>query len=319
MNKKATVALLLAAGLVMSSQSAFAVVDGPKAQKPDENVITVVDESGQQPELIYAPDIAYIMIESPELAHLDGHWSQEALQHLVKSGVLNRNEAQAFNPKAEISKEDFQIWTDRILGKKDGAKQPAEVLTRVDAAVWLADLLPALNTGINGGNLKHPFSDTSDISAKQKSAIDYLYKLGIMVGNGNGKFAPKAKLTKGEAAVLVDKVLSRANQFAKPAQYDLVTGTVPETVQTIINENKTEAGVYTVEENGVRYVVISCGTVPNPGYGISLESVTESDGALFVRSGITAPQAGHAHPEVIAYPVLVLKTKPSNKPVFLLD
>lgn len=319
MKKKSALALLVAAGLVMTSQSAFAVVGGPKAQQPDQMVITVVDENGEQPELIYAPDIAYIMIESPELAHLDGHWSKDALQHLVKAGVLTKGEAQAFNPDAEISKEDFQIWTNRILGKKDGAQEQSDVLTRLDAAVWLADLLPALNTGINGGNLKHPFADTADISSKQKSAIDYLYKLGIMVGNGNGKFSPKAKLTKGEAAVLVDKVLSRANQFAKPAQYDLASGILPETVHTLIEENKTEAGVYTVEENGVRYVVISCGTLPNPGYSIELESVTETDGALFVKSGVKAPEAGHTHPQVITHPVVVLKTKASNKPVFLID
>ncbi|ASS75270.1 hypothetical protein CIG75_09915 [Tumebacillus algifaecis] len=318
MKSPKAISMLVAAGLLMTSTSAFAVVDGPKVQGPDQVAITIY-QPNIDPVVTYDPDLHRIMIGAPEVPAVSGHWSKFALDHLLNAGVLTRNEADVFEPNKEITKDDFQIWTNRILGKKDGAPEPASAMTRLDAAVWLADLLPALNTGINGANLLYPFNDTQGISEQQKSAVHYLYKLGIMVGDGQGKFSPKSKLSKGEAAVLLDKVLERASSVAKPAAYEVVTGLYPETVNTVVKENKTEPGVYTVVEDGVRYLVIAGGEAPNPGYSVELTSLGESDGAFFVNANVKAPEKGNAHPEVISYPVLVVKTAESKKPVFMMN
>lgn len=318
---KHSIAWLLAAGLVLSSQSAWAMVGAPKVKSSDQMVITVFDPDGKTPggSMINDPDLHTIQIKAPQLQDLDGHWSQHSLQQLLKAGVLTRGELGVFKPNEQIKKNEFVSWVGRLLGKKETALETSEGVTRLEAAVWLADLLPAMNTGINGANLKYPFTDTAGISQEEQSSIHYLYQLGIMIGDGQGRFSPQSKLTRAEAAVLLDKVLSRANQLAKPAKYDVLKGTLPETVHTLVQENKSEAGVYTVVEDGVRYIVVAGGSMPNPGYSIEVTSLSESDGAVFVGTKVNAPTPGSINPEMIAYPVLVLKTAASTKPVFLLN
>jgi hypothetical protein len=324
---KKAAALLLAAGcLLMTSQSAFAVVGGPKAKSPDEMVITVVQEGEENggstggPKVV-DPNLHFIQIGSSDLAHLEGHWSKGSLAHLLKAGVMTKGETANFDPGVPIGKVEFRSWISRILGNKssDDSAEPAEKVTRLDAAVWLAKLLPALNTGINGENLQYPFTDTDGITKEQKEAIHYLYKLGIMIGDGQGRFLPNASLTNGEAVVLLDKVLSRAMQMTVPAKYEIVTGTLPESVHTLVEENKSQPGVYSVVDGGVRYLVIAGGEVPNGGYKINLNHVRETDGALMISADLQAPADGTPVSTVVSYPVLVLKMNKSNKPVFLLD
>jgi len=247
--------------------------------------------------------------------HVEGHFAAAASKHLVMMNMVEEEAMASLN--AEINRKEMKGLLEKVVGKSvTDSNGSAEKVTRVEVAQWIAASLPPMNTGINGHNLAYPYNDTANVTAEQKAALHELYKLGIMVGDGKGKFLPNGTLTRGEAAVLLDNVLSRSMTGAQAVAFEKLAEELPETVYTVMNENKFAAGVSSVDEGGFKYIIVSAGEQPNGGYSINVGEVLETDAGIFVDATVQGPEPGSMHAQVITYPVQVIKVKSSKKAVY---
>lgn len=299
--KKVT-ALCLVAGLVLMAAPQVHAADDTK----------IIATHGEKVNLHAHAPLAYTDIE--------GHFAKDSIVRLSDMGMLKTKGEKAFNPNAKIDRSEFKQWLKTAVGKDVVDAQAANDVTRLQAAKWLADSLPAINTGIVGpNNLPYPYTDTPNITADEKEALVKLYQSGIMLGDGYGHFNPDATLTRGESAVLLSKAQQYSMQAATKVSFELQSGQLPETVNTVADENRTEPGLYTVVEGDTRYLIVNAGQVPTTGYSVSITKVTETDAGIFVEADLNKPDPGMMQGQVIMYPNAVLKIKDLQKPVYLYE
>jgi hypothetical protein len=96
-----------------------------------------------------------------------------------------------------------------VIGGYDGRFNPDMPITRQDAACVIFRLLSLSATAL--GNAGEEFSDSADISSYAKEAVGVLRGNGVVNGNEN-MFYPLAKITRGEAAVIVANTLGIMNR-----------------------------------------------------------------------------------------------------------
>lgn len=115
---------------------------------------------------------------------------------------------QAAGEDAPMTRSVFKSQVETLLqGQIQEHQAMPETMTRKEAAVWIADLLPPMNRGIAGGIEKfYPFTDTPNITSDERESIHLLYDVGIMVGDGSGHFKPNQWLTTWEANAILTRV-----------------------------------------------------------------------------------------------------------------
>lgn len=96
-----------------------------------------------------------------------------------------------------------------VIGGYDGRFNPDMPITRQDAACVIFRLLSLSEIVL--GNAGEDFSDSADISSYAKEAVGVLRGNGVVNGNEN-MFYPLAKITRGEAAVIVANTLGIMNR-----------------------------------------------------------------------------------------------------------
>lgn len=149
---------------------------------------------------------------------IDGHYAQEAILSLAKHGISF--EGESFRPEEKITQEDFMKLINSAFGN-DGAepypiakrrgiikteeiKSDAEV-SREMAAVFLIRGMGAEEYASLDGIFIKPFEDvTSSIGA-----ISILKGMGVLSGDGTGKFNPTETITRADSAMLIYKYLAR--------------------------------------------------------------------------------------------------------------
>lgn len=89
---------------------------------------------------------------------------------------------------------------------EDGGFSPGETVSREELAVMLHRYLTATGTEA-GGDSPLPFADRDEISPDALSAVDAVSARGILIGDTEGCFRPKAFLTRAEAAVIFARLL----------------------------------------------------------------------------------------------------------------
>ncbi len=62
---------------------------------------------------------------------------------------------------------------------------------------------------MSGNNYGDAFTDAADIDPSYANAVDAAYANGYINGMGDGTFAPKAELTRAQAAVVVDRLMNQ--------------------------------------------------------------------------------------------------------------
>lgn len=309
--------LFLATMSVFLMSSTFAAAEGQEPLRTDQNT---VPGAGQP--VSNDPDQMHIFAPGAESAYTDlgGHFAEQAAVHLTKLGMIDRQGEQAFRPNEAVKANDLHLWAQKTLGVELKANAGQATITRVEVAKLVADAMPAVNTGINGENLEAPYTDTKGVTAEQKAAIDYLYKLGIMIGDGNNRFLPNQALTRGEAAVLLDRAMLRSLQGATDVKHEVAaTDNLPEAVAQKLESNREQAGLHAVIDGETRYLIVTAGPMPTAGYGLELVSLQETAAGIFVQTKVTKPAPGMMQAQVITYPSLVLKIDDLQKPVYQLE
>ncbi|KEO84296.1 protease complex subunit PrcB family protein [Tumebacillus flagellatus] len=298
---KKTITALMATALVMTSASvAFAADDNGKiiAPKPTQHL------QGKSEKLHG---------NATQFSDVGSHFSADAVQrlssyHMIGNGKIGGS-SNAFEPNSKAVRVELKTWIKNALGKEVADDSTNGDVSRAEVASWIASALPAMNTGINGANLTAPYTDLQGVTDTQRDALNQLYKLGIMVGDGAGHVNPHGILTRGEAAVLLDGAVKRSLTAATKVGFEQVSGELPQTVQTVANENRTEPGVYSVVDNGQRYLVVCGGEAPTGGYSVTVDGISATAAGLFVNANLQHPDPGMMVPQMVTYPTAVLKVK----------
>ena len=167
---------------------------------------------------------------------MDNHlWAKEAVNYLVKKGIVNGVSTVKFSPEANVTREQFakmavlmtasynqnsvsafsDVSTDEwyssyvasaavaglVNGRPDGTFGVGEYITREDIAVILMRIAELKGIKFNDGQIK--ISDFSSVSDYAARSVNSLNSIGIIKGNEKGEFEPKRYATRAEAAVLI--------------------------------------------------------------------------------------------------------------------
>ena len=97
-----------------------------------------------------------------------------------------------------------------IKGKSATQFAPNDLLTREEAATILERLINVVHPGLGTDTQYITFADSADISDWAMSSIQTIYKLGIMQGVGNNKFAPQENYTTEQAIVTLVRVYANS-------------------------------------------------------------------------------------------------------------
>jgi len=171
----------------------------------------------------------------------DYPWAAEAINALKELSVISGKTSTTFAPADLVTREEFvtiamkaanfsnlygtmeftdvkesdwyytQVKNAYICGVISGISETefgsGMPVTRQDMAVILSNVLTKKGADLKASQAKE-FKDEKEISEYAKAAVDVLSSLGIINGDANGSFNPKANATRAEAAKMVYGILS---------------------------------------------------------------------------------------------------------------
>lgn len=188
-----------------------------------------------------------------------GHWAGETMAEWQSLGLIAGFQDGTLRPDQVISRIEFVALVNRLFAYKgtaslqfadvpgnawyapqaqaavaagyingfpDGTFKPNRQLSRAEAAVMLAKLVPAVER--DGANALGAFGDRGDVPAYARAALGALVEGGIVHGFADGTVRPGGKLTRAEAVVLLDRIRTQsaigANGGIVPAALRLAAG-----------------------------------------------------------------------------------------------
>lgn len=144
---------------------------------------------------------------------LTDHYAQSAVERLLDFGVLDEAEMLHFDPEEPIHRAEFNLWLSKTNGTTSTALTDHDEIPRWEAAL-LVDKAKIGLMGTPEPDDAKMFLDADQIPEAAEAAVGRLFHSGILVGEGDGRFYPDWNLTRGEAAVLLNGLLTYT--FAKP-------------------------------------------------------------------------------------------------------
>lgn len=171
----------------------------------------------------------------------DTHWAYKSVSSLYAKGIVSGLGDNRFGPDERITREQFakmlidtmkldlvdddidhidadknswsytylvavykygimEGYSDEVLGAKDN-------ILRQDLAALVNRALEVKSLTLNSGE-KPPLPDYEEISEYARDSVQKLYAAGIISGMEDGSFMPKEYVTRAQAAVILDKLLS---------------------------------------------------------------------------------------------------------------
>ena len=192
----------------------------------------------------------YTVIWHPvAFADMADHWAKDAVNDMGSRMVIEGVGGGRFEPGREVTRAEFAAILVRALGLKleegaapftdvresdwhngavltahaygliagygDGAFRPDERITREQAMTMLARAMALTNlkASLPGGSADEalrPYADAAETSGWALAGIADSVQAGIVTGRGGEALAPKAFITRAEAAVMVERLLRRS-------------------------------------------------------------------------------------------------------------
>lgn len=109
-------------------------------------------------------------------------WYYSVVTAAVKNGIVQGNGSGAFQPEANISRQDMAVMIARAAKQK--------------------------NMTFGSGETMTAFSDADQIAPYAQEAVEQMTLAGIINGNGDGTFAPQANATRAQSAKMIAAVLT---------------------------------------------------------------------------------------------------------------
>lgn len=193
----------------------------------------------------------YSVIWNPlEFKDVEGHWAQAAVNDMGSRLVIDGIGNGKFSPDADITRAEFAAIVVRGLGLKpvdgtspfsdvtaadwyssavqtayeynliegfgDGSFHPNEIITREQAMVIMAQAmsiteLQAKYSADNESDLLSSFVDSKEVANWAKEGVFTSLQAEIANGRSANALAPKASITRAEAAALMQRILKQSN------------------------------------------------------------------------------------------------------------
>ena len=174
---------------------------------------------------------------------IQGHWAEETINEWMAEGLIGGYQDGTFQPDKAITRAEFiklvnkavdaqtigavdfndvssadwfygelqlAIGAGYVAGFEDGTFRPSETVTRAQAAAFIAkaDNLPPNEQAAN------VFTDSYAITDWAKGAVGAAAQAGFMGGYTDGAFGPERSLTRAEAVVMLDRVMTSIQEAA---------------------------------------------------------------------------------------------------------
>ncbi len=98
--------------------------------------------------------------------------------------------------------------------------------------------------------------------------------------------------------------------------YTIVTGSsVPEDLQSLINDRKKESFELTFSEHSYLYIIKGYGKQKSGGYSIKINNFYKAEDALVLDTDLLGPKTEDTVQKKASYPYIVLKTRFYEEPV----
>ena len=184
------------------------------------------------------PEVDAPVVNMPAFTDMTGHWSKDAVDTLVKKGILSGKSEGKFCPEDMVTREEFvtmivkafdlkaeteyefsDVSKDRwsyefistasklqIVMGSNGMFRPSDNITRQDMAVIIYRTLQYLGYEPTRGNVDVLFSDYDKISDYAKNSVTMLYYSNLISGDGEN-FNPHSNAKRAEAAQMIYNVL----------------------------------------------------------------------------------------------------------------
>lgn len=166
-------------------------------------------------------------------------WAREAIEYLYSNGIVNGKAEGVFDPNANVTRSEFvkmivvalgfgtqnqeceftdvnsSMWQypyiaaasnfGIVTGYADGSFGINDPISRQDMAVIAQRALKSYGKSFADGTLD--FADNGEISQYATDAIANLVSSGIITGMPDGTYAPKSKVTRAQAAMIIYRAL----------------------------------------------------------------------------------------------------------------
>ncbi len=185
-----------------------------------------------------------------EFKDAEGHWAKEAINDMGSRMVINGVGNDMFQPNRNITRAEFAAIVVKALGLKPGVGAesfkdvqdsdwysgyvktafeykivagysadtfgPSDSITREQAMTMIAKAmkLTTLKAELSEGEMQQllgAFKDGGKTAAYAKGSIAACIKTGIVLGKTGSMLAPKQNITRAEVAVIVRKLLQKAD------------------------------------------------------------------------------------------------------------
>lgn len=170
------------------------------------------------------------------------HWAKESIDFVADYGILEGTGNNTFSPdalmtrgmvttalgrlaKAEVDQYTKNHFTDVkndayyssyiewantegiVRGLSSTIFAPDEALTREQMAVIIANYVKAFGIELPKQQTEHGYLDDADISTWAKEAVEYMQVTGIITGKTQGRFDPKATVSRGEISTVLRRLI----------------------------------------------------------------------------------------------------------------
>lgn len=169
---------------------------------------------------------------------INGHWAEKTITAWQDKGLISGYQDGTFKPNKPTTRAEFTRIMNQALGldKKgnvaftdvspsdwfyhdvaialgeaytagypDGTFKPNEIITRAQAAVFIANAI-----GSKGGSVAS-FTDSASIPAWARDSVGAIVEKGYMSGYPDGSFKPNAVLTRAEAVSTLNRIMGIAD------------------------------------------------------------------------------------------------------------
>ncbi|MFC7679851.1 family 43 glycosylhydrolase [Paenibacillus sp. GCM10028914] len=193
-----------------------------------------------------------VVSNSVEFMDMTSHWAKDSVNDLASRMILSGTGSNLFNPNVEITRAEFaallvrafglqsdgeeQVFSDvktsdwyadnvriaqaygLITGFEDGTFRPNEKITREQAMVITAKSMEITELKkVVGGpaaeEILSEYNDALSVSSWAKSGVADSLQAGIVSGRSASVLAPKARITRAEAAKLTQELMKKSGLF----------------------------------------------------------------------------------------------------------
>ncbi len=174
------------------------------------------------------------------------HWAKESIDFVADYGILEGTGYNTFSPdalmtramvttalgrlaKAEVDQytknhftdvkndayySSYIEWAHRegvVKGLSNTTFAPDDALTREQMAVIIANYVKAFGIELPKQQTEHGYLDDADISTWAKEAVEYMQVTGIITGKNQGRFDPKAAVSRGEMSTVLKRLIESSS------------------------------------------------------------------------------------------------------------